>query len=77
MVHHSVARKYSDTNFALIFAWDRLFGTFTDPVSVPEDTPSGLNYKNTNLRLLFGFSPLKRDTVRVASNKEENVNIPG
>jgi len=59
MVHHSVDRRYSDTNFAQIFVWDKLFGTFTDPVSVPEDAPSGLNYENTNLRLLFGLPPRK------------------
>jgi sterol desaturase/sphingolipid hydroxylase (fatty acid hydroxylase superfamily) len=59
MVHHSVDRVYSDTNFAQIFVWDRLFGSFTDPASVPEAAPSGLNYKNTNLRLLFGLPPSK------------------
>jgi sterol desaturase/sphingolipid hydroxylase (fatty acid hydroxylase superfamily) len=77
MVHHSVARKYSDSNFAQIFVWDRLFGTYTDPASVPEDAPSGLNYKNTNLRLLFGFPPPKTKTVSVANNEKENVNISG
>lgn len=75
MVHHSVDQKYSDTNFAQIFVWDKLFGTYTDPASVPEDTPSGLNYENTNLRLLFGFPPPKSDNVRADSDKKESVNI--
>ena len=77
MVHHSVERKYSDTNFAQIFVWDRLFGTYTDPATVPEDAPSGLNYDNTNLRLLFGFPPPKSSKARVENNNEENVNIAG
>lgn len=77
MVHHSVARKYSDSNFAQIFVWDRLFGTYTDPASVPEDVPSGLNYKNTNLRLLLGFPPPKSVTASVTSNEKENGKIHG
>ncbi|HTF97034.1 MAG TPA: sterol desaturase family protein [Cellvibrio sp.] len=77
MVHHSVERKYSDTNFAQIFVWDRLFGTYTDPATVPEDAPSGLNYDNTNLRLLFGFPPPKSSKARVENTNEENVNIAG
>ena len=77
MVHHSVAREYSDTNFAQIFVWDRLFGTFTNPASVPEDAPSGLNYENTNLRLLFGFPPPKNSMVRTANNKDRIADIPG
>lgn len=75
MVHHSVDRQFSDTNFAQIFVWDRLFGTFTDPASVPEDAPSGLNYKNTNLRLLFGLPPSKCDEVSIASKKKESANV--
>lgn len=77
MVHHSVARKFSDTNFAQIFVWDKLFGTYTDPALVPENAPSGLNYKNTNLRLLFGLPPPKNNSATVASNEKENINIPG
>ncbi len=74
MVHHSVARQYSDTNFAQIFVWDRLFGTYTDPATVPEDAPSGLNYKNTNMRLLFGFPPPKNATARATSNERATIN---
>lgn len=77
MVHHSVERKYSDTNFAQIFVWDKLFGTYTDPASVPEDAPSGLNYQNTNLRLLFGLPPSKTGRVGTESNKKEGASIFG
>jgi sterol desaturase/sphingolipid hydroxylase (fatty acid hydroxylase superfamily) len=75
MVHHSVDQKYSDTNFAQIFVWDKLFGTYTDPASVPENEPSGLNYENTNLRLLFGFPPPKSDSVKIVSSKNESANV--
>lgn len=81
MVHHSVEQKFSDTNFSQIFVWDRLFGTFTDPDLVPENTPSGLNYENTNLRLLFGFPPPKSERAKttfnetVASDTKESKNI--
>ena len=54
-VHHSTTRAYSDSNYAFILAWDRCFGTFTDPGTVPENDPLGLNYETTNWRLLFGL----------------------
>ena len=41
-VHHS-ANELSRTNFGGTFSiWDRVFGTSTDPRTVPEDTPLGL-----------------------------------
>ncbi len=41
-VHHS-ASALSRTNFGGTFSiWDRAFGTYTDPATVPEDTPLGL-----------------------------------
>jgi sterol desaturase/sphingolipid hydroxylase (fatty acid hydroxylase superfamily) len=41
-VHHS-ANALSRTNFGGTFSiWDRAFGTYTDPRTVPEDTPLGL-----------------------------------
>lgn len=57
-IHHSHERRYSDSNYGLIFTFcDRLFGTFTDPDSVPESFPLGLNYRNSNWRLLLGLPP--------------------
>ncbi|MBK7644844.1 MAG: sterol desaturase family protein [Planctomycetes bacterium] len=41
-VHHS-ANELCRTNFGGTFSlWDRAFGTYTDPKTVPEDTPLGL-----------------------------------
>jgi len=41
-VHHS-ANELSRTNYGGTFSlWDRAFGTYTDPRTVPEDTPLGL-----------------------------------
>jgi sterol desaturase/sphingolipid hydroxylase (fatty acid hydroxylase superfamily) len=41
-VHHS-ANELSRTNFGGTFSiWDRSFGTYTDPKTVPADTPLGL-----------------------------------
>jgi sterol desaturase/sphingolipid hydroxylase (fatty acid hydroxylase superfamily) len=41
-VHHS-ANAWSRTNFGTTFSlWDRMFGTYTDPATVPENTPMGL-----------------------------------
>jgi sterol desaturase/sphingolipid hydroxylase (fatty acid hydroxylase superfamily) len=41
-VHHS-ANELSRTNYGGTFSiWDRAFGTYTDPKTVPEDTPLGL-----------------------------------
>lgn len=54
-VHHSTTRAYSDSNYAFILAWDRLFGTFTDPEIVPKNDPLGLNYDTTNWRLILGL----------------------
>ena len=56
-VHHHVERRFSDKNFGFIFSfWDRLFGTFVHP-DVVQGEKLGLNYKNTNLRLLLGVPP--------------------
>jgi len=57
-VHHSADRHLSNNNFGFVFSvWDRLFGTLVDPESVNEDQPLGLDYANSNLRLLVGLPP--------------------
>ncbi len=57
-VHHSATRSRTDSNYGFIFSvWDRLFGTYTDPGQVPEDDVLGLDYENSNLRLLIGLPP--------------------
>lgn len=40
-VHHST--KHNRSNFGTTFSvWDRMFGTYTDPATVPPDEPLGL-----------------------------------
>lgn len=56
-VHHSVSRKYSDSNFGFVFTlWDRWFGTYTDPEIVGINEPLGLNYEISKWRLLLGIA---------------------
>jgi len=57
-VHHSADRKIFNRNFGFIFTvWDRMFGTYTDPRSLPEDHPLGISYKISNMRLILGLPP--------------------
>ncbi|HEX9877250.1 MAG TPA: sterol desaturase family protein [Gammaproteobacteria bacterium] len=59
-VHHARDRKYSDSNYGFIFSiWDRLFGTYTEPDSVPADAPLGLGYEIGNWRAFFGLPPAR------------------
>lgn len=58
-VHHSADKRFTNSNYGFIFSvWDRLFGTYTDPESIPKEEPLGLDYTNSNLRLLLGLPPL-------------------
>ena len=42
-VHHHWQQPYTDSNYGLIFSfWDRMFGTYVDPASVPDCFPLGL-----------------------------------
>ena len=57
-VHHSKKREFSDSNYGFIFSvWDRAFGTLTSPEKVSINEPLGLNYKNSNTRLILGLPP--------------------
>ncbi len=57
-VHHSRNRDYSDSNYGFIFTiWDHLFGTYTDPDTVPKDEPLGLNYEISHWRAFLGLPP--------------------
>jgi len=57
-VHHSATRARTDSNYGFIFSvWDRLFGTYTDPETVPADDALGLNYEVSNLRGFLGLPP--------------------
>ena len=57
-IHHSTKRKFSDSNYGFLFScWDRIFGTLTTADQVPKNDKLGLNYDNTNMRLIFGLPP--------------------
>ncbi len=56
IVHHSARKEHSNSNFGFVFSvWDRIFGTFTDPDSVPLDDKLGLDYEDKNWRMLIGL----------------------
>ena len=55
-VHHARNPKYLDKNYAgTLIIWDRMFGTYTDPESVPADEPLGLDYEISYARALLGL----------------------
>jgi sterol desaturase/sphingolipid hydroxylase (fatty acid hydroxylase superfamily) len=57
-VHHSIDRHLSNSNFGFLFSlWDRILGTYTDPGTIREDEPLGLDYSNAKWRLLIGIPP--------------------
>lgn len=57
-VHHSANPKYTNSNYGFLTTiWDRMFNTFTDPDTVPLDEPLGLDYDNSNTRLMLGLPP--------------------
>jgi sterol desaturase/sphingolipid hydroxylase (fatty acid hydroxylase superfamily) len=57
-VHHSIDRHLSNSNFGFLFSlWDRILGTYTDPGTIREDEPLGLDYGNAKWRLLIGIPP--------------------
>lgn len=59
-VHHSTTLARTDSNYGFIFStWDRMFGTYTDPDSVPADDPLGLDYDADPWRLMLGI-PARR-----------------
>jgi sterol desaturase/sphingolipid hydroxylase (fatty acid hydroxylase superfamily) len=55
-VHHSSTPSVANSNYGFIFSvWDRVFGTFTDPATVPPDDPLGLGYEISSWRLALGL----------------------
>ena len=57
-VHHGADPKLNNSNFGfLLTVWDRMFGTYVSPNSVPDDFPLGLNYKVGATRMLIGLPP--------------------
>lgn len=67
-VHHSANIQYTNSNYGFITTiWDRMFGTHTDPDTVPLDEPIGLDYENSNLRLILGLAPEKHTAEELTS----------
>lgn len=59
-VHHSAKEHVGNSNYGFVFSvWDRLFGTYTDPRTVPDDDPLGLGYEVSAWRLVLGLPPAR------------------
>lgn len=57
-VHHGADLRLNGSNFGfLLTLWDRMFGTYVNPDSVPTDFPLGLNYQIGAARMLIGLPP--------------------
>jgi sterol desaturase/sphingolipid hydroxylase (fatty acid hydroxylase superfamily) len=55
-VHHNAQIEIANSNFGFLLSiWDRTFGTYTDPETVPVDAPLGLSYAIDNWRLAVGL----------------------
>ena len=55
-VHHAKDLHYGNMNFGfLLTIWDRIFGTFADPATLPKDYPLGLPYEIGIGRLALGL----------------------
>lgn len=55
-VHHAKDLRAGNSNFAFIFTlWDRLFGTWIDPATMPADFELGLDYPIETSRLMLGL----------------------
>jgi len=58
IVHHARDPKLGGSNFGfLVTWWDRLFGTWVDPATLPADFPLGLGYEIETARLVAGLPP--------------------
>ena len=72
-VHHSTTIARSNSNYGFLFSfWDRLFGTYTDPDTVPENDPLGLGYEIGKGRLLLGLPP-PREPAGIRAEQGETV----
>lgn len=54
-IHHNHNKTYGDTNFGSYFSiWDHVFGTYTDPSTVPNKESLGLDREYTMSSLMLG-----------------------
>lgn len=57
-VHHGRDPRLGNSNFGFLFTfWDRMFGTWVDPKSLPRNHPLGLDYDVETARLVIGLPP--------------------
>ena len=80
-VHHSAKPHVANSNYGFIFSiWDRMFGTYTDPATIPLDDPLGLDYEISGWRLVLGLPPprdaLSADEIGLVP-KERQISIRG
>jgi sterol desaturase/sphingolipid hydroxylase (fatty acid hydroxylase superfamily) len=58
LFHHARDPKLGNSNFGFLFTWwDRMFGTWVDPETLPADFPLGLAYDVSTPRLVAGLPP--------------------
>lgn len=61
LVHHGRDPRLGHANFGFLFTfWDRLFGTWLEPDSLPADFPLGLPYDIDYFRLVVGLPAPRR-----------------
>jgi sterol desaturase/sphingolipid hydroxylase (fatty acid hydroxylase superfamily) len=62
LVHHARDPELGNRNFGFLFTWwDRLFGTWVDPATLPSDFPLGLGYETGTARLIAGLPARSAD----------------
>lgn len=61
LVHHARDPRLGNSNFGFLFTfWDRMFGTWVDPKSLPHAAALGLDYEVGAARLVLGLPPKGR-----------------
>jgi sterol desaturase/sphingolipid hydroxylase (fatty acid hydroxylase superfamily) len=77
-VHHGAGSKLNNSNFGfLLTAWDRMFGTYTNPDDVPENFPLGLDYEVGMARMFIGLPPKSSRGVQPAKEHSDDRTGPG
>lgn len=62
-VHHGRDPRLGNSNFGFLFTfWDRIFGTWVEPASLPRNHPIGLDYEVETSRLVLGLPPKRAST---------------
>lgn len=55
-VHHAANKRFGNSNYSKMFTWwDHLFGTYTNPETVPADQPLGLGYEASQWKMALGI----------------------